>query len=80
MNAGKLFFVELMLGWPNFQVIDLGEKAPDKVLHQLYVTLEKFKAAGDVFASEIEKRLRLIVSWLVHVYAYLYYRSYFYVP
>ena len=40
----------------------MGEKAPDKVLHQLYVTLEKLKQKGDDLAAEIEKRLRLIVS------------------
>ncbi|XP_015896778.3 diacylglycerol kinase 1-like isoform X2 [Ziziphus jujuba] len=56
------------------QVFDLGEKAPEKVLHQLYVTLETLKYNGDVFAAEIEKRLRLIVaggdgtaSWLLGV-------------
>ncbi|KAK9209382.1 hypothetical protein WN944_001748 [Citrus x changshan-huyou] len=71
--GGKLLLTYRSLLNEN-QVIDLGEKAPDKVLHQLYVTLEKFKAAGDVFASEIEKRLRLIVaggdgtaSWLLGV-------------
>ena len=40
----------------------MGEKAPDEVLHQLYVTLEKLKQKGDNLAAEIEKRLRLIVS------------------
>ncbi|KAF3453585.1 hypothetical protein FNV43_RR04025 [Rhamnella rubrinervis] len=56
------------------QVFDLGEKAPDKVLHQLYVTLETLKYSGDVFAAEIQKRLRIIVaggdgtaSWLLGV-------------
>ncbi|PON92387.1 Diacylglycerol kinase [Trema orientale] len=44
------------------QVFDLGEKAPDKVLHQLYVTLERLKCSGDVVAAEIQKRLRLIVA------------------
>ncbi|XP_059662588.1 diacylglycerol kinase 5-like isoform X2 [Cornus florida] len=44
------------------QVFDLGEKAPDKVLHQLYYNLEKHKQIGDSLASEIEKRLRIIVA------------------
>ncbi len=43
----------------------MGEKAPDKVLHQLYVTLGTLKNSGDTFAAEIEKRLRIIVSWLI---------------
>ena len=46
-----------------FQVFDLGEKAPDKVLHQLYANLGKLKQSGDKSALEIEKRLRLIVSF-----------------
>ncbi|KAL5972978.1 Diacylglycerol kinase [Asimina triloba] len=56
------------------QVFDLGEDAPDKVLHMLYGNLERLKSSGDEFASEIEKRLRLIVaggdgtaSWLLGV-------------
>ncbi|XP_019449125.1 PREDICTED: diacylglycerol kinase 5-like [Lupinus angustifolius] len=56
------------------QVFDLELKAPDKVLHQLYATLEKFKYRGDNFAAEIQKRLRIIVaggdgtaSWLLGV-------------
>ncbi|KAL5736183.1 hypothetical protein ACOSP7_030658 [Xanthoceras sorbifolium] len=44
------------------QVFDLGEKAPDKVLHELYVTLETLKHTGDVLATEILKRLRIIVA------------------
>ncbi|KAF7140179.1 hypothetical protein RHSIM_Rhsim06G0192200 [Rhododendron simsii] len=44
------------------QVFDLGEKAPDKVLHQFYVDLEKHKQSGDSLAIEIEKRLRIIVA------------------
>lgn len=47
---------------PIFQVFDLGEMAPDKVLHQLYATLETLKYCGDVLAAEIQKRLRIIVS------------------
>ncbi|XP_024024890.1 diacylglycerol kinase 5 isoform X2 [Morus notabilis] len=44
------------------QVFDLGENAPDKVLHQLYANLGKLKHSGDAFAAEIEKRLRIIVA------------------
>ncbi|KAH7859836.1 hypothetical protein Vadar_006035 [Vaccinium darrowii] len=44
------------------QVFDLGEKAPDKVLHQFYVNLEKHKQNGDSLATEIEKRLRIVVA------------------
>ena len=50
--------------FPIFKVFDLGEKAPDKVLHQLYGSLQKLKCSGDVLASEIEKKLRVIVSLL----------------
>ncbi|KAL5548048.1 hypothetical protein UlMin_003279 [Ulmus minor] len=56
------------------QVFDLGERAPDEVLHKLYVTLETLKHNGNYFAAEIEKRLRIIVaggdgtaSWLLGV-------------
>ena len=51
-----------------FQVFDLGEKAPDKVLHQLYVTLGTLKYSGDILATEIEKRLRIIVSWIFNCF------------
>ncbi|XP_009592556.1 diacylglycerol kinase 5-like isoform X1 [Nicotiana tomentosiformis] len=44
------------------QVFDLGEKAPDKVLHQFYSNLEKHKQNGDNLSHEIERRLRVIVS------------------
>ncbi|XP_044511701.1 diacylglycerol kinase 5-like isoform X2 [Mangifera indica] len=44
------------------QVFDLGKKAPDKVLHELYANLEKLRYAGDVLADEILKRLRIIVA------------------
>jgi diacylglycerol kinase (ATP) len=40
----------------------LGEKKPDKVLHEVYARLHKLKCNGDQFAAEIEKRLRIIVS------------------
>ncbi|KAJ0017503.1 hypothetical protein Pint_11739 [Pistacia integerrima] len=44
------------------QVFDLGEKAPDKVLHELYAYLEKLRHAGDVLAAENLKKLRIIVA------------------
>lgn len=50
------------------QVIDLGEKPPDKVLRQLYVTLQTLKNNRDSFAAEIEKRLRLIVSSIIKLW------------
>lgn len=46
----------------NFQVFDLGEEAPDKVLRRIYVNLEKLKNSGDELAVKIQKNLRLIVS------------------
>ncbi|XP_010277913.1 PREDICTED: diacylglycerol kinase 5-like isoform X2 [Nelumbo nucifera] len=56
------------------QVFDLSEEAPDKVLNKIYITLERLKLSGYGFASEIQKRLRLIVaggdgtaSWLLGV-------------
>lgn len=39
----------------------MGESAPDKVLHQLYVTLEVMKSSGDFLATEVQKKLRIIV-------------------
>ncbi|KAF5176009.1 Diacylglycerol kinase [Thalictrum thalictroides] len=44
------------------QVFDLGEDMPDKVLHKIYVNLEKLKCRQDNLATEIYKRLRLIVA------------------
>ncbi|KAK1308894.1 Diacylglycerol kinase 5 [Acorus calamus] len=44
------------------QVFDLGEEAPDKVLHRLYRNLERLKSNGSEFAAEIQKRLRIIVA------------------
>ncbi|CAD5172253.1 unnamed protein product [Musa acuminata subsp. malaccensis] len=44
------------------QVFDLGEEAPDKVLHRLYANFEKLKSDGDKLAAEIERTLRLIVA------------------
>ncbi|XP_030550973.2 diacylglycerol kinase 5-like isoform X3 [Rhodamnia argentea] len=56
------------------QVFDLGENAPDKVLHQLYATLEVLNCKGDILAGEVQKKLRIIVaggdgtaSWLLGV-------------
>lgn len=45
-----------------FQVFDLSEEAPDKVLHHLYVNLERLKMEGDILAVQIWRTLRLIVS------------------
>ncbi|GJT43799.1 diacylglycerol kinase 5-like protein [Tanacetum coccineum] len=42
------------------QVFDSSEKAPDKVLHQLFVNLEKLNHDGDSLDSEIQKKLRII--------------------
>ncbi|XP_078436748.1 diacylglycerol kinase 5-like [Wolffia australiana] len=44
------------------QVFDVGQEAPDKVLHRVYVNIERLKHEGDALADEIEKRLRLIVA------------------
>ncbi|CAL5010522.1 unnamed protein product [Urochloa decumbens] len=56
------------------QVFDLSEEAPDKVLHRLYVNLERLKMEGDILAVQIWRTLRLIVaggdgtaSWLLGV-------------
>ncbi|XP_040375562.1 diacylglycerol kinase 5 isoform X3 [Rosa chinensis] len=56
------------------QVFDLGQTAPDKVLHKLYVALETLKGRGDVLAADIQKRLRIIAAggdgtagWLLSV-------------
>ncbi|XP_020269039.1 diacylglycerol kinase 5-like [Asparagus officinalis] len=56
------------------QVFDLGEEAPDKVLHGIYSNLEKLKSIGDDLAAQVENNLRLIVaggdgtaSWLLGV-------------
>ncbi|KAK4344045.1 hypothetical protein RND71_037139 [Anisodus tanguticus] len=57
---------QLLLTYRNLlnknQVFDLGEKAPDKVLHQFYSNLEKHKQNGDSLSYEIERRLRVIVA------------------
>ncbi|KAK1390578.1 hypothetical protein POM88_018756 [Heracleum sosnowskyi] len=44
------------------QVIDLGVKAPDLVLHQLYLNLEKHKQNSDIVSAEVHMKLRLIVA------------------
>ncbi|KAI3673755.1 hypothetical protein L6452_39885 [Arctium lappa] len=57
---------ELLLSYQTLlnknQVFDLNEEAPAKVLHQLFFNLEKHKHGGDSVASEIQKRLRIIVA------------------
>ncbi|KAK2984729.1 hypothetical protein RJ640_004554, partial [Escallonia rubra] len=57
---------ELLITYRNLlnknQVVDLGENTPDKVLHQLYLNLEKQKNSGDSASFEIQRRLRLIVA------------------
>ena len=45
-----------------FQVFDLSEEAPDKVLHRLYANIERHKMGGDILAVQICRTLRLIVS------------------
>lgn len=45
-------------------MFDLSEEAPDKSLSRVYVNLEKLKLDGDEFATKIEEKLRIIVSWL----------------
>ncbi|KAI3427525.1 Diacylglycerol kinase (DAG kinase) [Psidium guajava] len=44
------------------QVFDLVETAPEEVIQQLYENLENLKGDGDPLASEIQKRLKLIVA------------------
>lgn len=44
------------------QVFDLLDETPDKVLHKLYSNVERLKRDGDTLASEIHRRLRLIVA------------------
>jgi hypothetical protein len=47
------------------KVFDLSEEAPDKVLHKIYCNFERLKSNGDTIAFEIQKSLRLIVSYLL---------------
>ncbi|PIN14243.1 Diacylglycerol kinase [Handroanthus impetiginosus] len=44
------------------QVIDLGEEAPDSVLRRVFLNLENFKNNGDENASDLEKKLKIIVA------------------
>ncbi|XP_057796556.1 diacylglycerol kinase 5-like [Salvia miltiorrhiza] len=44
------------------QVFELGEEAPDKVLHRIFLNLERLKQNGDQFAPKLEKKLRVIVA------------------
>ncbi|WCJ32098.1 diacylglycerol kinase 5 [Euphorbia peplus] len=57
---------ELLLTYRNLlnknQVIDLTEQAPDKILRQVYATLQILMNNGDQFATQIHKRLRIIVA------------------
>ncbi|KAK1407063.1 hypothetical protein QVD17_38674 [Tagetes erecta] len=45
-----------------YQVFDLDEHAPDKVLQRLYFNIEKLKHEGDSLAPYIESKLRIIVA------------------
>ncbi|XP_051135590.1 diacylglycerol kinase 5-like [Andrographis paniculata] len=45
-----------------YQVIDLGEETPDSVLCRVYLNIEKLKSQGDDFASELKKKLKIIVA------------------
>lgn len=47
----------------NCKVFDLGEEAPDEVLRRIFLNLEKLKLNGDELAANIQKKLRLIVSF-----------------
>lgn len=50
------------LGLTIFQVFDVEEEAPDKVLRRVYIRLEKLKQENDEFATKIHENLRIIVS------------------
>lgn len=43
-------------------MFDVGEEAPDKALRRIYLNLETLKANGDAYATQIQERLRIIVS------------------
>lgn len=49
-----------------FQVFDLGEHAPDKVLRTIYANLERLKKRGDQFAMKTMEKLKLIVSCVIN--------------
>ena len=40
----------------------MGQEGPDKVLHRVYIRLEKLKQEKDEFATKIHETLRIIVS------------------
>lgn len=63
--ASSIFISQdlIFLCLPPKKVFDLGEDAPDKVLHRLYLTLENLKLNGDELATKIENHLRVIVSF-----------------
>lgn len=46
----------------HFKVFDVSKEAPDKVLHRIYLNLEKLKLDGDEYAAKIQEELRIIVS------------------
>ncbi|KAF8026181.1 hypothetical protein BT93_F2864 [Corymbia citriodora subsp. variegata] len=60
-RGGDLIFTYRTLLNKN-QVFDLRETAPGEVLQKLYENLEILKQDGDPLASEIQKRLKLIVA------------------
>ncbi|KAI3985583.1 hypothetical protein MKX01_033866 [Papaver californicum] len=45
-----------------FEIFYLGKEAPDKVLSRIYINLERLRLSGDEYATEIMKRLRIIVG------------------
>ena len=45
-----------------FQVFDLADEAPDKVLSRIYSNLESLKLRNDQFAIRTMEKLRIIVS------------------
>ncbi|KAM5580860.1 hypothetical protein ABKV19_010189 [Rosa sericea] len=46
----------------DWQVFDVGEEAPDKVLRRIYVNLETLRRNGDGFATKIQEKLRIIAA------------------
>ncbi|XP_022876515.1 diacylglycerol kinase 5-like [Olea europaea var. sylvestris] len=46
----------------NNQVFNLAEHMPDKVLHRVYLNLEKHKQNRDELSAEIMRKLRIIVA------------------